>query len=906
MKAQGEGMANWMRTLSFLLSLFLIHPFSTKAQVSSYSFSQSIGTFTTLTGGNLVRSNVGCPPASDQNYLNQVIGFNFVFKGATYTSVGINSNGFIWFGTGQPLVSETNPISHGTNLSGSGIIDGVASAFGRALKPRVIAPCGEMRTEVTGAVGSRVFTIQFLNWRGTSLGANPVYTFQIKLTEGTNAISFVYGAFTMSGASPGTCEVGLRGSDNTDFSNRNVSSDWNSSSVGASNAATSSISTTCFPQSGLMYTWTPQSFTPCTNPPVAGTTQCLLDSVCLGEAFNLTLTGNTAGMGQTYQWQSSADNINFSAINGATNASLTSTQTTKMYYRCELSCGGASTVSAAKQIKLKKWINCYCNSGATNVNDDDIGNVSFASHSNGSANPVTNNPAATHTYTDYTNLPAITVSQGSNYPLSVSQISYGTFYPCWVNVFIDYNRDGVFDAYSERAFNAQTDAGAGNNTVSGAVEIPLNSSIGFTRMRVVLIEGGSANNSPCSAYSWGETEDYLVNIVAPLPINVGAVELVSPQQGSCFSSAEQVVVKIKNFGSNTLNFASNPLTLSSNVVGVNPIIFPAKLVNSGTLAPFTSMNIVVSNSYNMSTTGNYTFLASASVAGDGDIQNDAMPAQKRSTTVAASLPQSVNFSGYSGNNLSNTAVVWHEATGAIPGGTSSNWVSQNNLGGIGNVSARVNLFSNTAFEWMMSDNLNIENNSNLKFSVAVTNYNSVNQSDTMGSDDALFVKISTDCGATWTNLMTLTSSSGLNNILTQKTISLSAYSGQEVKIAFVACDGSIDNTNDYDLHLDDIVISSINITAVKNEEERNLEMNVYPNPTDVGNINVSVKAGNREEFLIVLLDIFGNMVYSKVVITSDNGQVAKAINPNADLPKGVYYVVGYFSDKSISKKLVIE
>ncbi len=891
---------------SLLTILIFSMQISLKAQVSSYAFLQSSGSFTTLTGGVLVRSNVGCPPASDQNYQAQPIGFNFIFKGATYTSVGINSNGFIWFGSGTPLVCETNPISHGTNLSGSGIIDGVAAPFGRALKPRVVAPCGEMRTETSGAIGSRVFTIQFLNWRGTSLGANPVYTFQIKLKEGTNSISFVYGSFSMSGASPGTCEIGLRGSDNSDYSNLAVSSNWNNATAGNTAIATATISTTCFPQSGLTYTWTPQSFALCTNPPIAGMTQCALDSVCVGEAFNLILTGNTAGLGQSYQWQSSTDNLNFSPISGATSASLTLTQTTKTYYRCSISCGGSIVVSGAKLIQLKIWINCYCSSGSTSANDDDIGNVTFAGRSNGLSLPVTNNSNAVASYTDFTNLPAIPVNQGSNYSLSVSQISYGVFYPCWVNVFVDYNRDGVFDTYSERIFNAQTAANAGNNTVFCSVEIPLNSSIGLTRMRVVLVEGGSANNSPCSAYSWGETEDYLIQIAAPLSINVGAVSLLSPQQGSCFSNSEQVVVNIKNFGSSTINFSSSPLTVTAKVLGVNPIIFPTKIVNAGTLAPFASTNVVVSSSYDMSINGNYTFQSTATISGDGCLQNDAMEPQKRSTTLAVNLPQSVNFNGYSGSNLPTNTLVWHEASGTSPQGTASNWVSQNNLGGIGNVSARINLFSNTSNEWIVSDNIYIENNSSLKFSVAVTNYNSVNQPDTMGSDDAVFVKISTDCGSSWNNLMALTANSGLMETLTQKTISLSAYSGQDVKIAFLACDGSIDNTNDYDFHLDDIIISSTTITGLKKTEERNLEMNVYPNPTDVSNINFSVKAGTREEFLVVLIDIFGNMVYSKIALTSDDGYVAKAINPTADLAKGVYYVVGYFSDKSISKKLVIE
>ena len=48
------------------------------------------------------------------------------------------------------------------------------------------------------------------------------------------------------------------------------------------------------------------------------------------------------------------------------------------------------------------------------------------------------------------------------------------------------------------------------------------------------------------------------------------------------------------------------------------------------------------------------------------------------------------------------------------------------------------------------------------------------------------------------------------------------------------------------------------------------------------------------------------MVYSKVIITKDDGCVTKAISPMQDIPKGVYFVVGYFSDKTITNKLIIE
>ena len=155
--------------------------------------------------------------------------------------------------------------------------------------------------------------------------------------------------------------------------------------------------------------------------------------------------------------------------------------------------------------------------------------------------------------------------------------------------------------------------------------------------------------------------------------------------------------------------------------------------------------------------------------------------------------------------------------------------------------------------------------------------------------------------------MTINRTASLSNQLTAKTISLAPYSGQEVKIAFYVTDGSIDDVNDYDFHIDDISISSTSITGTeKIERTEKLEMNVYPNPAPSNNINFSVKAGGHEEFLVVLLDVFGNMVYSKVIITKDDGCVTKAISPMQDISKGVYFVVGYFSDKTITNKLIIE
>lgn len=156
----------------------------------------------------------------------------------------------------------------------------------------------------------------------------------------------------------------------------------------------------------------------------------------------------------------------------------------------------------------------YCNSTATNTADDDIGNVTFAGINNGVATPVTPNPASVNLYTDFTAVTPAQVIAGGTYPISISQINTGTVYGCLVNVYIDVNNNGIFDT-NEKLFTAPTSSTL--TTVTGNVVIPANAFIGTTRMRVVLDESDIA--PACGTYSYGETEDYLVTIVAPpLPV----------------------------------------------------------------------------------------------------------------------------------------------------------------------------------------------------------------------------------------------------------------------------------------------------------------------------------------------------------------------------------------------------
>lgn len=82
--------------------------------------------------------------------------------------------------------------------------------------------------------------------------------------------------------------------------------------------------------------------------------------------------------------------------------------------------------------------------------------------------------------------------------------------------------------------------------------------------------------------------------------------------------------------------------------------------------------------------------------------------------------------------------------------------------------------------------------------------------------------------------------------------------------------------------------------------------NVFPNPSDGKNINVRFKGkGSNEEVLVVLNDLQGRDLFSKVVITDDNGEFVFAVDVENRLPAGIYLVVGTSQNNIYSRKLVI-
>ncbi len=141
----------------------------------------------------------------------------------------------------------------------------------------------------------------------------------------------------------------------------------------------------------------------------------------------------------------------------------------------------------------------YCPGQATNVTWENITNVTYAG---------INNTTATHTgYTDFTDQVA-NVTQGGTDQISVTITADGSDY---VYAFIDWDQNGVLDDAGEVYTLATATSSPGPHTMN--ITVPAGATLGETRMRVKVGWQESTPN-PCGTFTYGEVEDYTVNVQA--------------------------------------------------------------------------------------------------------------------------------------------------------------------------------------------------------------------------------------------------------------------------------------------------------------------------------------------------------------------------------------------------------
>jgi hypothetical protein len=389
---------------------------------------------------------------------------------------GAANNSTIYFNSANPGVGPSNGLTY--TWTPQNVVDRVSTFSAVSSITTDGATIGW-----TAPTGATQYNVQYrsvgsCNW--TNWSGNPVAATTLALT----------------GLSPlTTYQVRVQSSDGT---NAPIYSQiFNAAGTGSGYTATGSFTTLA---------------AGCSGTPTAGVTAGPTGA-CSGVNFNLTLTGAVTGdAGLSFQWQSSPDGTTYTDISGATSTTYTANQTTATYYQCVISCanGGATAISTPLQVNMNTFINCYCSSGLTTTGglSDAVTNVLVTNSLSNTL--VQASSGSSPWYTAYNNTPLDLVLGSSN----TVAITFGTDGTQHSAVWVDWNQNGIFEASENVALS--TAASGGSSTVTYTFTVPITANLGNTRIRV---RGGSDGaytaGGACTGTSYGETEDYLVNVICP-------------------------------------------------------------------------------------------------------------------------------------------------------------------------------------------------------------------------------------------------------------------------------------------------------------------------------------------------------------------------------------------------------
>ncbi len=149
----------------------------------------------------------------------------------------------------------------------------------------------------------------------------------------------------------------------------------------------------------------------------------------------------------------------------------------------------------------------YCTPNFTsNVEPITLVEVSNLSNTSDAAADDTN-PA----YEDFTDLTA-DMSVGGSYEVTVKGNSNGN-YTNYITVFIDWNRNGTLNDEGEvfEIGSIENSTGTDDIQTTGTITVPTDIDLGTTRMRVYKNYNSSVTD-PCANNSYGQVEDYTINI----------------------------------------------------------------------------------------------------------------------------------------------------------------------------------------------------------------------------------------------------------------------------------------------------------------------------------------------------------------------------------------------------------
>lgn len=243
------------------------------------------------------------------------------------------------------------------------------------------------------------------------------------------------------------------------------------------------------------------------------------DTVAPSAPTNLVASATTS-TSTNLSWTASTDNVAVTGyqiyLNNALYATTTSASISvsglspstaySFYVKAKDAAGNISAASTSISVTTSATSAvAYCTSQGNSTADEKIGKVVFGT--------ISNTSTGTAGYENYTTL-STNVVKGSTYTISITPKWTSTKYNEGYAVFIDYNKDGDFSDAGETVF---TKTASKTTPVSGSVTIPSTALTGSVRMRVSMKY--NAVPTACESFSYGQVEDYTVNITAAGTIN---------------------------------------------------------------------------------------------------------------------------------------------------------------------------------------------------------------------------------------------------------------------------------------------------------------------------------------------------------------------------------------------------
>ena len=233
----------------------------------------------------------------------------------------------------------------------------------------------------------------------------------------------------------------------------------------------------------------------------------------------------------------------------------------------------------------------YCASNATNPGDEWIDIFEIDTYTNNSGND--------NGYGDYTLSSNISLTLNNTYNFTITPDWAGTLYDEQSRIWIDYNQNGTFEA-SELVYDQGTPS---QNVVTGNITIPGTALTGSTRMRVQMAYIGQGQPDlpdVCGDYTWGETEDYCVDILSDQICNMSVSSTVTDPACNGVADGEIILNVSGGTPGYSYNWSSGETT--STISGLDQGTYSVVISDASSCDTTVNFNLSYTSSLTMNST----------------------------------------------------------------------------------------------------------------------------------------------------------------------------------------------------------------------------------------------------------------------------------------------------------------